>query len=274
MTQSMLSTALAFAVVILVGCAGNTDGSEEASPAGGQAAAAAPTVVPASPSAQPSATSVPPAEPAATEGTETPVVAEPVAEDTSAPAPIDTPGSTRAPAVAAAPTRSPAEGMKCDADLTTDGQKSRLVEILTAQFPGETIEGLPRLWIGPEARDHRQGGIWVVLEFNGEELETTLLKKEALDRQMRDAYEVIYSAGCDELVQVDLTVLQKEFVQIEMMGSSAAKSVIIYKTSLKREVADSVDWELKESLDFNEIWRVLLFNVTWNKELRALKAGE
>jgi len=164
--------------------------------------------------------------------------------------------------------------MKCDADLSTDGQKSRLVEILTAQFPGETVDGLPRLWIGPEARDHRQGGIWVVLEFNGEELETTLLKKEAIDRQMRDAYEVLCSAGCDELVQVDLAALQKEFVQIEMMGSSAAKSVIIFKTSLRKEVADSVDWELKESLGFNEIWRVILFNITCNKELRALKNGD
>jgi hypothetical protein len=172
------------------------------------------------------------------------------------------------------PPESPAERMKCDADLSTDGQKSRLVEILTAQFPGETVDGLPRLWIGPEARDHRQGGIWVVLEFNGEELETTLLKKEAIDRQMRDAYEVLCSAGCDELVQVDLAALQKEFVQIEMMGSSAAKSVIIFKTSLRREVADSVDWELKESLGFNEIWRVILFNITCNKELRALKNGD
>jgi hypothetical protein len=274
LTQAMLSTALALAVVILVGCAGNTDGADEASPEVGQSAAAAPSVVPTSPSAQPSATSVPPAEPAETESAETPAVAEPVAEATSASASTDTSSPTQAPAVAAAPTRSPAEGMKCDADLSTDDQKSRLVEILTAQFPGETIEGLPRVWIGPEARDHRQGGIWVVLEFNGEELETTLLKKEALDRQMRDAYEVIYNAGCDELVQVDLSALQKEFVQIEMMGSSAAKSVIIFKTSMKREVADSVDWELKESLDFNEIWRVLLFNVTWNKELRALKEGD
>jgi hypothetical protein len=32
LTQAMLSTALALAVVILVGCAGNTDGSEEAPP--------------------------------------------------------------------------------------------------------------------------------------------------------------------------------------------------------------------------------------------------
>lgn len=128
----------------------------------------APTVVPASPSAQPSSTSVPPTEPAETEGAETPSVAEPVAEATSASAPTDTPSSTQAPVVAVAPTRSPAEGMKCDADLSTDGQKTRLVEILTAQFPGETVDGLPRLWIGPEASDHRQGGIWVVLEFNGE----------------------------------------------------------------------------------------------------------
>lgn len=73
---------------------------------------------------------------------------------------------------------------------------------------------------------------------------------------------------------MDLAALQKEFVQIEMMGSSAAKSVIIFKTSLRREVADSVDWELKESIDFNEIWRVILFNITWNKELRALKNGD
>ncbi|MCX8214119.1 MAG: hypothetical protein OTJ97_06390 [SAR202 cluster bacterium] len=36
MTQSILSTALALTVAILVGCAGNTDGSEEAATAVGR----------------------------------------------------------------------------------------------------------------------------------------------------------------------------------------------------------------------------------------------
>ncbi len=75
-----------------------------------------------------------------------------------------------------------------------------LVALGRAQFSGTTDEGRSRLQFAPDARDHRRGGIWLVMEFNGDELATVALKKVALDRQMRDAYEAFYAAACAELV--------------------------------------------------------------------------
>ena len=38
-----------------------------------------------------------------------------------------------------------------------------------------------------------------MLELDGDELETVAIKKAALDRRMRDAYEVCFTAGCDDV---------------------------------------------------------------------------
>lgn len=35
------------------------------------------------------------------------------------------------------------------------------------------------------------------------------------------------------------------------------------------EVADSVDWTAKDSLEFNDIWETLLLNIRWKKEMEG-----
>ena len=126
---------------------------------------------------------------------------------------------------------------------------------------------------GPDSRDHRQGGIWMVLEFNGDELETVPLRKAALDRQMRDAYEALFTAGCEELAQADLASYQNALVKVSTMGETKPLPSIVFKTRLKRDIADTVVWADKESLDFDEIWDVLLLNPRWRDELRELEGG-
>ena len=49
-------------------------------------------------------------------------------------------------------------------------QKATLAAVANAQFQGNTKENLPRLPYGADVRDHRQGGLWVVVEFRGDEL--------------------------------------------------------------------------------------------------------
>jgi hypothetical protein len=149
-----------------------------------------------------------------------------------------------------------------------------MLAILTAQFTGETQEDRPRLQFGPDSRDLRQGGIWMVLEFNGDELETVSLKKAALDERMRDAYEALYTAGCKDLAQVDLASYQDALVKVSMMGETIPRPSIVFKTRLKRDVADTIDWADKESLDFDEIWDTLLLNPRWRDELREAEAAE
>ena len=161
----------------------------------------------------------------------------------------------------------------CAPGDSIDVQKTKMLDILTAQFSGMTAEGRPHLQFGPDSRDHRQGGIWMVLEFNGDELETVPLRKAALDRQMRDAYEALFTAGCEDLAQADLASYQNALVKVSTMGETKPLPSIVFKTRLKRDIADTVVWADKESLDFDQIWDVLLLNPRWRDELRELEGG-
>lgn len=199
----------------------------------------------------------------------------PESDDSDAAAPTnDQPTVTVAPAASVAADPDVARRDGCAPGDSFDVQKAKMLEILSAQFTGETQEGRPRLQFGPDSRNLRQGGIWMVLEFNGDEFKTVPLKKAALDRRMRDAYEALYTAGCEDLAQVDLASYQNALVKVSMMGETVPRPSIVYKTRLKRDVADTIDWTDKESLDFDEIWDTLLLNPRWRDELRELEAAE
>ena len=114
----------------------------------------------------------------------------------------------------------------------------------------------------------------MVLEFNGDEFETVALKKAALDARMRDAYEALYTAGCEDLAQVDLASYQVALVKVSMMGETIPRPSIVFKTRLKRGVADTIDWADKDSLIFDDIWDTLLLNPRWRDELREAAASE
>lgn len=253
-----LTIALVFtiAAALLVGCSGDTSTDEEDARA---LAVAAPTSTPdAEPAAE--ATSVATAPAAAT--AEPTQAAEPVATQAMEPEPVDTPAA----AIAPVPTVVIVIPEGCAPGASTDEQKDRLKAIAAAMFPGITNKERRRLQFDPEARDHRQGGIWIVAEFNGDELETIVMRKAALDRQMRDTYDALFNSGCDELSQVDLTGIQ-EAVTTREIGNSVVTPVVVFKTRLTRTVADGVDWANKEELDFNDIWNELLINPRWRKEL-------
>jgi hypothetical protein len=164
-----------------------------------------------------------------------------------------------------------ADATECVPGLPIVEQKKRLVAIAGKQFSGVTAHDaeMTRLHYDPDARDRRQGGIWVVVEFNGDELETVVEKKAALDAQMQDAYEVLYSAGCEDLAQVDLTARSMAVAIGGIEGGVVQSLAAVYKTRLTREVADTIDWSSTNSLDFNEIWDTLLLNVRWKKELQG-----
>ena len=68
---------------------------------------------------------------------------------------------------------------RCSRGLSIDGQKAILVAIVNRQLAGTTAHDneMARLGIEPDPRDHRQGGIWMVMEFNGDELPSVAAKK-------------------------------------------------------------------------------------------------
>ena len=180
----------------------------------------------------------------------------------SAPAAENTP--EKASPQAAAPV---AETAVCSPGSSIEEQKATLAATANAQFQGNTKENLPRLPYGADVRDHRQGGLWVVVEFRGDELKTIGDRKAALDRQMADAYAAVFEAGCEDLKWVDLSGLQKAIAKVGMMGDPAMPQVPVFKTRMTADEAKEIDWDNRHSLDFSEIWKTLLLNPRWRQEL-------
>ena len=157
--------------------------------------------------------------------------------------------------------------------LSYDEQKEKLVEMAYDLFAGTTnSEERNRLQQIPEARDSRRGGIWMVIDFNGDEFHSMLIKKTRLDLQMRDAYDALYNAGCADLGEVSITAIQKEVTTREI-GPSIVLPIVVFKTKMTKVQADEVDWANKDSIDFNEVWRVEVLNPRWRKELKELQGG-
>ncbi len=203
-----------------------------------------------------------------------PSTTEPTASPAQPPADTPAPSETEAPdpdPTAASLVSQIVLPDGCAPGASTEEQKAKLVEIAQAVFPGENNDERPRLQFEPDARDHRRGGIWLVAEFNGDEFETITEKKTALDIQMRVAYEAFFTSGCDELNWVDLTAIVKTLTNPGEYGKVANFPIVVFKTRLKKEVAETVDWSNAETLDFNEIWDNLLLNPSWAKELRELE---
>ena len=148
-----------------------------------------------------------------------------------------------------------------DSTLSIDQQEGRLIAITKEVFAGETDEGLPRLAIEPDPRSHRQGGIQLVIEINGDEYEDVAKNKAELDRRMRDAYEVVFSAGHD-LTEATISARMRA-----VDGRTGITQAVVYRTRLNKDAAEGIDWAAKESLDFNEIWDTLLLNRRWREAL-------
>ena len=157
--------------------------------------------------------------------------------------------------------------MRCTPGLAIADQKAVLVAIVKEQLSGTTSHDseMTRLEIDPDPRDHRQGGIWMVMEFNGDEFDSVEEKKSAMDREMRDVYEALYTAGCEDLREVHISGRARA-----IDGRVGIAHAIVFKTKLERDRADEVDWTEKETLDFNDVWDTMLLNVRWRREL----AGE
>ena len=165
--------------------------------------------------------------------------------------------------------------LECGPGQSIAEQKAVLVAIASDYFAGVTAEEIPRLFYTPDARDRRQGGIWVTLEFVVDDSEIIAEKKADMDSQMRDAYERLYTAGCDDLAQVDLSGRAMTVgSQVGRGGGFLKSPVVVYKTKLEKSEADAIDWADKESLDFNDIWDEVLLNPRWREDLAGSGEGE
>ena len=160
--------------------------------------------------------------------------------------------------------------MQPKSDLPVDQQVAKLSELVQAHLTGMNNIQRPRLNIQPDVRDdRRRGGIVVNIELNGDEYDTTVQKKAELDRLMRDTYHVLYASGYD---------IKEATMSAVMIGKSYRRQsvqapITVFKTRLKQDAAESIDWSNKENLDFNQIWDTLLLSPVWKRELQEAQGG-
>ena len=224
-------TMFVVSVTALAGCSGDT-----AEPAEPTQAAAAP-----SPATGTSAAAVDPTQAPA------PTVAKP----TSTPPPPQPPSNLAA-------------------ELPTDPDFPELSQIVISHLSGMNNIRRPRLNLPPDIReDQRRGGIVINIEFNGDEYDTTTKKKAELDKIMRGTYEVLFTSG-HEVAEVTMTAIMIGAIR-RVVGGTADGPIAVYKTRLKKDDAEAVEWSNKESIDFNEVWDTLILNPAWKRDLREGK---
>ena len=249
--QATVMAVLAVLGLGLVGCSGSSEEPAAAS-ASTPVAAVAPTAAP--------------------EPTSAPTVA-PTAAPTAAPAPTAAAGPTPYPTPAPVATRPPVVvEMQPKSDLPLDQQIAKLSELVLGHLTGMNNIERPRLNLPPDVRDdRRRGGIVVNIEFNGDEYETTTEKKAGLDLMMREMYHVLYASGYD-IAEATMSAVMMGTAHRNVGGASTAP-ITVYKSRLKRDAAEGIDWDDKENLDFNEIWDTVLLSPVWKRELKEESGG-
>ena len=149
-------------------------------------------------------------------------------------------------------------------------------------FAGETAyeEKKPRITelggtpIDPTARDHRPTqGIRLVIEFNGDDHGGVFEKKASVDLWMREAYNALFTSGCDMLSLVEISGYGAALGR-HPIGPAALSWAITFKTRMTKDVAEGVDWENRDSLDFGEIWDVMILNFRWEQALKGEPVGQ
>jgi hypothetical protein len=255
------------AILFLASCSSDAE-SPDVAPSTGAAPAESPTTVTVAPTAEPTTT-------VATGAASTPTEAP---AETKAPAATDATATTvptatslvvgvgAASSVAAEPTPRPVlSPLPPASEVSYDQQKELLSTLVKEWFVGVNNAERPRLKLLPDVRDNRRGGILVHIEINGDEYDTTTLKKAELDKLMRDTYELIYTTGY-EVTEVAITAIM-DGVRHATAKSASIERIQVFRSRLRGDVALTVDWANKESLDFNDIWETMLLNTAWKREL-------
>ena len=107
-----------------------------------------------------------------------------------------------------------------------------------------------------------EGGYRVAIEFNADDLGSVESNRVAMDARMRDAYAALFASGLD--VKDAFMSARARMItgrgREEPTGGSGYSYPVVYKTWMSREIAETVDWESKSEIDFNDVWKVLILN--------------
>ena len=271
----LLAITLLLATAMLAACSGDSEPEPEPT-AAPKAAPAAPTAAPTA-APQSAATAAPTAASKAEEPTATPEpeAAQEAVEELS-------PEEAAAAAASVFPFDQFTGLDGCASGASIDDQKAALVSMSKTMYSGETAyeEKKPRITelggtpIEPTARDHRPTqGIRLVIEFNGDDHGGVFEKKASVDLWMRETYNVLFNSGCDMLSLVEISGYGAALGR-HPIGPAALSWAITFKTRMTKDVAEGVDWEAREDLDFGEIWEVMILNFRWEQALKGEPVGQ
>jgi hypothetical protein len=272
--KAALAVTISLAATLLAACSGGSEPEPEPTAAPAAAAPDAPTVAPKSAAPTPAA---PTAAPKTEEPTPT-ATPEPATESVDELSPED--------AAASAASVFPFEqfsGLQgCASGASLDYQKTTLVAMSKTVFAGMTAydEEKPRIThlggtsIDPTARDHRPTkGVRLVIEFNGDDHGGVFEKKASVDLWMREAYNVLFTSGCDLLSLVEISGYGAALGR-HPIGPAALSWAITFKTKMTKDVAETVDWEAREELDFDDVWETMILNYRWEQALKGTPVGQ
>ena len=277
--KALLVITLVLAAALLAACSGGSEPEAEPEPEPTAAPKAAPAPTAAPTAAPKSAAPAPTAAPKAEEPTATP---EPESESATESVEELSPEEAAAAAASVFPFEQFSGHEGCASGASIDDQKATLASTAKALFAGETAyeEKKPRIThlggtpIDPTARDHRPTkGIRLVIEFNGDDHGGVFEKKASVDLWMREAYNVLFNAGCDLLTLVEISGYGAALGR-HPIGPAALSWAITFKTRMTKEVAETVDWENRENVDFGEIWEVMILNFRWEQALKGEPVGQ
>ena len=97
-----------------------------------------------------------------------------------------------------------------------------------------------------------EGGFTVVAVFNADDDENPALRKQKVEMQMVDGFEVLFKGDFD-LTEV---IMSARFLGRREQGMLT--DIVVYSTRLTAEVASTIDWDNKANIDFTTVWEVIV----------------
>lgn len=90
----------------------------------------------------------------------------------------------------------------------------------------------------------------VAIEFNADDNFTDRLRKLGIESDMRDAYKALFTSG----LPISSVTVSAYFPLIDRFGNVQAG--LVYRTALARSIAERINWQNAELIDWSRLWTV------------------
>lgn len=130
------------------------------------------------------------------------------------------------------------EGDRVDVDLSTEDEIRKLV---SDRLVGENNMDKPYIR-EIDVVEQIDGGWGVFVEYNADDNLTSNLRKAGMEKKMSEIYTALYTSDQD----IRIATVAAYFPLSDKFG--ATRDGAVYKTSMNKELADKVNWDVDSSL--------------------------